>query len=84
MFEPRQPYYVHTPIGVGIVMFVTDYGWNENMVWTVALEETGEIRHFQTTQISLYKNDTWDFNVKKQSPVAQKKKNHASRNKKIG
>ena len=62
MFEPRQPYYVHTPLGIGIVMFVTDYGWNENMIWTVALEEDGQIRHFQTTQLHLHKNDTWDFN----------------------
>lgn len=64
-FEPRQPYSVHTPLGEGYVLFVTDYGWFENMVWTIALE-TGEVRHFNTTQIKFYKNDTWGINPNNQ------------------
>jgi hypothetical protein len=64
MLEPKQPYSVHTPLGDGMVMFVTDYGWNENMVWTVVLKETGQVRHFQTTQITIQKNHTWELNQK--------------------
>ena len=62
--ELRQPIWVKTPLGEGYAFLVTDYGWNTNMVWTVALKETGEIRHFNSTQIILHYDHTNEIRYK--------------------
>ncbi len=66
--EPKQPFYVNTPLGAGVVLLITDYGFNEHMVWTVALEADGRIRHFQTTDVTLHRNDTWGLNPGNKGP----------------
>ena len=61
IIEPRQPIKVNTPLGKGTVIFVVDYGWSSNMVWTVALDD-GLIRHFQTTQLQMEPDHAWGIN----------------------
>ena len=61
IIELNQPISVETPIGKGIVIFIVDYGWSSNMVWTVALED-GLIRHFQTTQLKMLSDHAWGIN----------------------
>jgi hypothetical protein len=56
-----QAFHVETPLGKGVVLFVTDYGWNTNVVWTVTMLEDGTVRHFQTTQIKFSKDHVWNI-----------------------
>ena len=60
--ELKQPIYVDTPLGKGIAFLITDYGWNSNTIWTVALSD-GQIRHFQLIQIKIAPDHTWGLNT---------------------
>jgi hypothetical protein len=40
--------------------------------FTVALETDGRILHFQTNQLTLYKNETWSINPQNKPPKIQK------------
>jgi hypothetical protein len=63
--EVQQILWVQTAHGNGQVLFILDYGPHENTIWTVALETTGEIKHYNSNQIKLCWNNTLDFNLKK-------------------
>jgi hypothetical protein len=52
-----------TPHGEGIALLVIDYGIQQNTVWVVAAKSDGRIRHYDSNQISLVKNDTIEFNI---------------------
>ena len=62
MLEFRNPIPVITPIGNGYAVYVSNSGTFENYIWTVALENGGNILHFRSDQIRLYKNATFDIN----------------------
>lgn len=62
MLEFRNPIPVITPIGNGYAVYVSNSGTFENDIWTVALENGGNILHFRSDQIRLYKNATFDIN----------------------
>lgn len=59
--EFRNPMPVITPIGNGYMIYVRDGGTMENDIFTVVLENGGEIKHFRSDQIKLYKNATFDI-----------------------
>lgn len=61
MLEFSNPIPVVTPLGNGYAIYVRDCGTFENDVWAVALEQGGDIKHFRSDQIKLYKNAT--FNI---------------------
>lgn len=63
--EIQQILWVTTPHGDGQVLFLMDYGVHENTIWVVALEETGEIKHYNSNQIKICKNNTIEINDKK-------------------
>lgn len=65
--ELNQVLWVQTPHGDGQALFILDYGPHENTIWIVALEKTGEIKHYNTTQIKLCWNNTFGFNLKKET-----------------
>jgi len=65
MLEIKQPMFFNTPLGDAIALFIIDYGWNENTVWVCVLESTGEVKHFNSEQIRLCTNKTFQINVKK-------------------
>lgn len=50
---------VETPHGEGFALILIDYGPQWNTVWIVALKETREIKHYESTQIKLMKNHTF-------------------------
>ena len=63
--EIQQFIWVITPLGDGQALFLIDYGPHENTIWVVAIQETGEIKHFNSNQIRLCFNNTFDINIKK-------------------
>jgi hypothetical protein len=64
--ELQQILWVTTSHGDGIVLFIMDYGMQNNTVWVVALEDDGAIKHYDSNQIKLCYNNTINFNTKKQ------------------
>jgi hypothetical protein len=61
MLEFKNPLPVVTPKGNGYAIYVTNGGTFENDIWTVTLEEGGDILHFRSDQIKAYKNATFDI-----------------------
>lgn len=60
--ELQQILWVTTPHGDGIVLFLMDYGMQNNTVWVVALEADGAIKHYDSNQVNLCCNNTINFN----------------------
>lgn len=51
---------VFTPIGEGWAFFIIDYGAWMNSCWVVRLNETGEVKHFDSNDIKIEGNPTLD------------------------
>ena len=51
---------VFTPLGEGWVFFIIDYGAWMNSCWVVRLNETGEVKHFDSNDIRIEGNPTLD------------------------
>ena len=54
-----RPIPVITPLGDGYILYITPSGFLENDEITVVLEKGGEIRHFTSDQIKVWKNATY-------------------------
>lgn len=52
------PIPLSTPKGNGTAWLVIDYGTEHNLMWTVAIDETGEIWTFQNPEVRALKNIT--------------------------
>jgi hypothetical protein len=65
MLEFKRPIPVITPLGGGYAIYVSNSGSFENDIWTIALENGGDILHFRSDQIKIYKNATFDITEKK-------------------
>jgi hypothetical protein len=63
--EVNQVLIVNTEFGEAQVLFIIDYGIHMNSIWVCASFEDGRIRHYDTNQITIVKNCTMDFNIKK-------------------
>ena len=61
--EVQQVMWVTTPHGDGIVLFLMDYGPQENTIFVVALEETGLIKHYNSNDVKLCRNNTFNINT---------------------
>lgn len=61
--EIKQFIWVTTPHGDGQALFIIDYGPHENTIWVVALESDGRVLHYNSNQIRLCKNDTFNINL---------------------
>jgi len=57
--ELQQLLYVNTPHCIGLVLFLIDYGPHENSVYQVALKYSGEIKKYNTNQVTVVKNLTF-------------------------
>ena len=66
ILEIQQVIWVETNLGKGIALFLMDYGIQNNTIWIVALERSGEIKHFDSNQIRLVENFTFNIKTKKQ------------------
>jgi hypothetical protein len=65
MLEFQRPFSVQTPIGYGWVIYVCRESHLANDIWTVAMEDGGNIAHFRTDQITVLPNGTLDIAAKK-------------------
>ena len=72
MLEFRKPIPVNTPHGEGYAIYVESGGMFENDCWTVCLCEGGVVRHYNTTQINICKNGTFEIYEKEKSKTAKK------------
>lgn len=61
--EIKQIIFVETPHGIAQALFIIDYGIHENTIWITANKDNGTIKHYNSNQIKLVKNQTIDFNV---------------------
>lgn len=61
--EVQQILWVTTPHGDGVVLFIMDYGPHENTIFVVALEESGMIKHYNSNDVKLCKNNTFNINI---------------------
>jgi hypothetical protein len=50
---------VITPLGDGYILYITPAGMLENDEITVVLSKGGEIRHFTSDQVRVWKNSTY-------------------------
>lgn len=62
---PPYPIPVHTELGEGYVLYIQSSGMLENDIFTCVLCEGGEIKHFNSSQIRILKNATFDIKEKK-------------------
>jgi len=58
------PLEVSTDLGLGYVLYTVNNQQFENNEWCVVLKETGEIKHFLSSQIKVATNFT--YSIKKQ------------------
>lgn len=58
ILQLNPPISMLTPKGKGLAWFMTDYGIEHNLQWTVAIDETGEIWTFQNPEVRADKNIT--------------------------
>ena len=59
MLELTKPVSCTTPIGDGIVWYITPNGFLENDEITVILFDGGVVRHFSSDQIKIWHNETY-------------------------
>jgi hypothetical protein len=55
----NRPIPVVTPLGDGYILYITPNGFLENDEITVVLSNGGEIKHFSSDQVRVWKNSTY-------------------------
>ena len=65
IFEPSNRIEVTTPKGDGIIWLVTDYGHETDTIYTVIINNTGEMWQFTHRQIRVKPNVTFGRNIEK-------------------
>ena len=59
IFEPKNRLKVSTPKGNGIIWLVTDYGHETDTIYTIVLNDTGELWQFVHKDIRVSANYTF-------------------------
>lgn len=59
IFEPQNRVDVSTPKGDGVIWLVTDYGHESNTIYTVIIDETGEMWQFTHKDLVVKSNITF-------------------------
>ena len=65
IFEPRNRVEVATPKGDGIIWLVTDYGHETDTIYTIIINETGELWQFTHKDIRTKSNITYGRSLAK-------------------
>lgn len=60
IYEPTNRVEVTTPKGKGIIWLVTDYGHETDTVYTVLIDDTGELWQYTHKDIRVRKNITFN------------------------
>ncbi len=63
MLQLNPPIPLDTPKGPGIAWAVIDYGMEFDLMWVVAINESGEIWTFGNPHLRAQKNITMDRNI---------------------
>lgn len=66
IFEPTNRVEVSTPNGDGIIWLVTDYGHETDTIYTVIINDTGELWQYRNKDIRIKQNITFGRTIKKQ------------------
>lgn len=61
MTFPPHPIPVTTPLGDGYILYITPGGMLENDEITVVLLNGGQIKHFTSDQVRVWKNSTYEI-----------------------
>jgi hypothetical protein len=64
IFEPTNRIDVRTPKGDGVIWLVTDYGHETDTIYTVIINETGELWQFTHKDLIVKPNITFRRNEK--------------------
>jgi hypothetical protein len=59
IFEPKNRIEVLTPKGNGIIWLVTDYGHETDTIYTIIINETGELWQYVHKDIKVKQNITF-------------------------
>lgn len=59
--EFAAPLPVETPLGPGQAIVLIDYGTERNTCWLVALDNDGQMKHFESNDIKLSLNHTYHY-----------------------
>lgn len=62
IFEPQNRVDVSTPKGDGVIWLVTDYGHESNTIYTVIINDTGEMWQFTHKDLIVKSNITFGRN----------------------
>lgn len=62
IFEPQNRVDVSTPKGDGVIWLVTDYGHESNTIYTIIINDTGEMWQFTHKDIVVKSNVTFGRN----------------------
>lgn len=62
IYEPKNLVPCTTPLGDGYVWYIKPNGFMENDEITVILKNGGDVKHFTTSQIKIYHNETYGIN----------------------
>lgn len=56
---------VDSPLGIGYAWYLNPNKFWSNDEITVILKDTGQIKHFNTKQLTVVKNNTYEINTNK-------------------
>lgn len=59
IYEPNNRIDVKTPKGDGIILFVTDYGHETDTIYTIIINETGELWQYTHKDLIVKPNITF-------------------------
>jgi len=59
-FSPS-PTPVVTELGEGYLLYVESSGQWENDIWTIVMCDSGAVKHFNTSQVKIHHNATFDI-----------------------
>lgn len=59
IYEPNNRIDVKTPKGDGIILFVTDYGHESDTIYTIIINETGELWQYTHKDLIVKPNITF-------------------------
>ena len=65
IYEPHNRIDVITPKGDGIILFVTDYGHETDTIYTIVINQTGEMWQFCHRDIKVKSNITFGRHIEK-------------------
>jgi len=65
IYEPRNRIEVKTSKGDGIILFIMDYGHETDTIYTVVLNDSGEMWQFVHKDIRVKNNITFGRNINK-------------------